>query len=101
MRAIAKGLPRQSKKDNHFVAMTYDKVAAFMKHLRKRESSSRLALAFAVLTAARSGEVPGATWEEFDLKSDLWPRELRANRAGFEKLKEAYVKARYSKHLPH
>ena len=27
-----------------------------------------------------------------------WPRELRADRSRFEKLKEAYVKARYSKH---
>jgi len=32
--------------------MLYDKVAPFMKQLRKRESFSRLALRFAVLTAA-------------------------------------------------
>ena len=29
---------------------------------------------------------------------DAWPRETRSDRARFEKLKEAYVKARYSKH---
>lgn len=29
---------------------------------------------------------------------DAWPREGRADRARFEKLKDAYVKARYSKH---
>jgi uncharacterized protein len=29
---------------------------------------------------------------------DVWPRESRADRARFEKLKEAYVKARYSKY---
>ena len=29
---------------------------------------------------------------------DAWPREGRADRAHFEKLKEAYIKARYSKH---
>lgn len=29
---------------------------------------------------------------------DVWPRELHRDRARFEKLKEAYVKARYSKH---
>lgn len=29
---------------------------------------------------------------------DVWPREGRTDRARFEKLKEAYVKARYSKH---
>lgn len=29
---------------------------------------------------------------------DAWPREAKADRARFEKLKEAYIKARYSKH---
>ncbi|MFN2925243.1 hypothetical protein ACKUE1_25400, partial [Escherichia coli] len=29
---------------------------------------------------------------------DVWPRELHRDRTRFEKLKEAYVKARYSKH---
>ncbi len=37
--------------------------------------------------------------ERLDMRLvDAWPRELRADRAHFEKLKEAYVKARYSKH---
>jgi len=37
--------------------------------------------------------------ERIDMRLvDCWPRELRADRARFEKLKEAYVKARYSKH---
>ncbi len=30
--------------------------------------------------------------------SDAWPREAKADRSHFEKLKEAYIKARYSKH---
>ncbi|WP_137754147.1 HEPN domain-containing protein [Sphingopyxis sp. L1A2A] len=30
--------------------------------------------------------------------SDAWPRETKADRSRFEKLKEAYIKARYSKH---
>lgn len=29
---------------------------------------------------------------------DVWPRDVRKDRAAFEKLKDAYVKARYSKH---
>ena len=29
---------------------------------------------------------------------DVWPRSNRKDRAAFEKLKDAYVKARYSKH---
>ena len=37
--------------------------------------------------------------ERIDMRLvDAWPRELRGDRARFEKLKEAYVKARYSKH---
>jgi uncharacterized protein len=37
--------------------------------------------------------------ERLDMRLvECWPRELRTDRARFEKLKEAYVKARYSKH---
>jgi uncharacterized protein len=37
--------------------------------------------------------------ERLDMRLvDAWPREIRKDRAHFEKLKEAYVKARYSKH---
>lgn len=37
--------------------------------------------------------------ERLDLRLvDAWPREKKADRTLFEKLKEAYVKARYSKH---
>ena len=72
MRAITKGLPRQPKKDGHFAAMAYAKVPAFMVRLTERESFSRLALRFAILTAVRSGEVRGAAWEEFDLEEKLW-----------------------------
>jgi len=72
MRAITKGLPRQPKKEGHFAAMAYAKVPAFMVRLAERESFSRLALRFAILTAVRSGEVRGAAWEEFDLDEKLW-----------------------------
>ena len=37
--------------------------------------------------------------ERIDMRLvDAWPRDHREDRARFEKLKEAYVKARYSKH---
>src|SRR5690606_9028485 len=72
MRAITKGLPRQPKKEGHFAAMPYARVPDFMVRLRQRESFSRLALEFAILTAARSGEVRGAKWEEIDLDAGLW-----------------------------
>lgn len=72
MRAITKGLPRQPKKEGHFAAMPYAKVPAFMVRLAERESFSRFALRFAILTAVRSGEVRGAAWDEFDLDEKLW-----------------------------
>ncbi len=71
-RAISKGLPRQPKKEGHYAAMPYIKVPGFVPRLRERESYSRLALEFAILTAARSGEVRGAAWDEFDLEAKLW-----------------------------
>lgn len=84
MRAITKGLPRQPKKGNHFAAMPYDKVAAFITVLRSRESLSRFALQFAILTAARSGEVRGATWDEIDLETGLWTIAAPRMKAGRE-----------------
>lgn len=72
MRAITKGLPKQPKKDGHFAAMPYAQVPAFIAELRKRESFSRLALELAILTAARSGEVRGAMWDEVDTEAGLW-----------------------------
>jgi integrase len=73
MRSISKGLPRQPKKgDSHFAAMPYAEVPPFMTRLKERESFTRLALQFAILTAARSGEVRGATWDEIDFDAALW-----------------------------
>ena len=83
MRAISKGLPRQPKKEGHYAAMPYARVPAFIPRLRERESYSRLALEFAILTAARSGEVRMASFGEFDLEEKLWtiPRDrMKANR---------------------
>nr|WP_255568638.1 site-specific integrase [Neoroseomonas alba] len=43
-----------------------------MKRLRSREGVSARALEFAILTAARSGEVMGATWGEMDRNAGVW-----------------------------
>ena len=83
MRSVTKGLPRQPKKDGHFEAMPYSGVPSFIKKLHQRESFTRLALEYAILTAARSGEVRGAVWDEIDLLNGLWtiPAErMKANR---------------------
>ena len=72
MRSVTRVLPRQPKKDGHFAAMPYDAVPSFLAHLHARLSVPRLALEFLILTAARSGEVRGAKWNEIDLEARLW-----------------------------
>jgi integrase len=54
-----------------------------MADLRFRQATAALALEFAILTAARSGEVLGARWDEFDLERTLWtvpPERMKAGR---------------------
>lgn len=72
MAAIDKSLPRQRRSDKHHAAMPYAAVPAFLGDLRGRETVGRSALEFLILTAARSGEVRGATWAEFDIEAALW-----------------------------
>lgn len=67
-------LPRISKvkRVKHHPAMPWQDVADFMTALRSREGISPRALEYAILTAARSGEVRHATWDEIDLEKKLW-----------------------------
>lgn len=63
---------RQLDKDGHHAAMDVGDVGAFMKRLRGAGGMGAKALEFAILTAARSGEVRGATWAEIDLSAGIW-----------------------------
>jgi integrase len=67
-------LPKPSKvrKVEHHAALAWSDVPAFMADLRKREGAGARALEFLILTAARSGEVRLATWDEIDLDAKLW-----------------------------
>ena len=56
----------------HHAALPYQDVPGFLEALRGRSGVASLALEFAVLTAARSGEVFGARWDEIDLEAKLW-----------------------------
>lgn len=71
---LDKLLPEPGKvaKGTHFAALPIDAMGAFMARLREQEGMGALALEFAILTAARSGEVRGATWGEFDLVGKVW-----------------------------
>ena len=56
----------------HHPAMNHADVPAFIADLQSRQGTAALALEFAILTAARSCEVLGAKWEEFDLDRAIW-----------------------------
>ena len=73
-RIAAIGLGRQGHTVQHFAALAYAELPAFMVKLRSAETAEtiRLALEFLILTAGRSGEVRGALWSEFDMKTKLW-----------------------------
>lgn len=74
MRAVNKllGGIKQPDKGN-FDAMPWGELPAFMTKLRSADGSvGRLALQFLILTAARSGEVRGATWGEVDIEQAEW-----------------------------
>lgn len=70
--AAGKGLPKQAQ-GKHHRAMPYADVPAFLTRLRVTGGVwGRLALEFAIFTAARSQEVRLATWSEIDLDNGLW-----------------------------
>ncbi len=64
------GAQRKAKK--HHAALPYVDMPAFMADLRARDSMSAKAVEFAILTAARSGEVRGLRWQEIDFAEKLW-----------------------------
>ena len=67
-------LPARSKvrKVKHHAALPFGEIPQFMIALREREGVAARALEFAILTAARTGEVLGATWDEIDLRTRTW-----------------------------
>lgn len=56
----------------HHAALPFNEIDALMVDLRGREGNAARACEFAILTAARSGEVRGATWAEIDEETGLW-----------------------------
>lgn len=66
-------LPRRRRLGRgHHAALPFDCMAAFMTDLRERPGLAAKALAFTILTAARTSEVLEARWEEFDIGDALW-----------------------------
>lgn len=79
-------LPARSKlaRVKHHAALPWLDMGEFMFELRKQDGIGARALEFAILTAARSGEVRGMTWAEVDLKSRMWIIPAQRMKAGNE-----------------
>ena len=56
----------------HHPALDWREMPLLMAELAEREGGGARALAFAIYTAGRSGEVRGATWSEIDAKEAVW-----------------------------
>ena len=65
-------LPSMPKVKTHFRALSYREVSAALETIENSQAAmaSKLAIRFLVLTAARSGEVRNATWDE--VAEDVW-----------------------------
>jgi integrase len=82
---LDKLLPKRRKLSRgHHKAMPYADVPAFIGELRQREAIAARALEFTILTAARSGEVFGATWGEISSDAAVWTIPAKRMKAGRE-----------------
>ena len=76
-------LPSRAKLSRgHHPAMPFAEMPEFISNLRDREGVAALALEFLILTAARSGEVRGTTWDEVDLEAKVWTIPAARMKAG-------------------
>ena len=70
---ISAALPKLSTRQHHR-ALPYSRVGEALRIVASSNAwlGTKLAFEFLVLTAARSGEVRGATWDEVDLEAATW-----------------------------
>lgn len=64
-------ISRVQRIKNH-PSLPWGRMGAYVAALRQREEMAAKAVEFAILTAARSGEVRGARWSEIDLDAKVW-----------------------------
>ncbi|KZD08541.1 tyrosine-type recombinase/integrase [Oceanibaculum pacificum] len=76
--------PTRVKRVKHHPALPYRELPGFIDLLRKQDSIGALALEFTILTAARTGEAIGATWDEVDLSARVWTVPAERIKAGKE-----------------
>jgi integrase len=59
-------------RDEHHAALPYAELATFMAQLRERDATAARALELLILTATRTSEIVGATWDEINLDAKTW-----------------------------
>jgi len=72
------------QKVEHHAALPYREIGEFMAKLRQQGGVAARALEFAILTAARTGEVLGARWSEINLAERVWVVPAERMKAGKE-----------------
>jgi integrase len=67
-------LPARSKvqRVKHHAALPFTEIGAFVARVREQSTTAARALEFTILTAARTGEVLGARWDEIDFDAAVW-----------------------------
>jgi integrase len=72
--ALGELLPKSQKikKVEHHPAIPYRQINEFVTDLRNQGGTAPLALEFMLLTAARTGEVVAAKWDEIDFNAHVW-----------------------------
>ena len=72
--AVGAALPKNGVAPKHFRALPHGEVADALAKVRASGAyrATALAFEFLVLTACRSGDVRGATWDEIDLENEVW-----------------------------
>ncbi len=84
--AIDGALPPMPKVKAHHRALPYQEVGSALETVESSQASisAKLCFRFLILTAARSGEARGATWNEIDLKDRVWRIPPQRMKAGTE-----------------
>ena len=72
--ALNAALPRRPRQRRHYPALPYSEVATALDAIRATggHETVKSALTFSIMTAARTGEVLRATWDEIDLDGKVW-----------------------------
>ena len=71
---IGAALPKNGRMRKHLAALPYYRVSNALSRVQASGAyrATKLAFEFLVLTAARSGEVRGARWDEIDIEAAIW-----------------------------